>query len=115
MLGEKTRHSEHHTPEIEGGGFHVFAPHMEAHVGGCTAQGMAEGVLLVEYRQCFEVKCVDTAPFAGRCITGSNQVSVIVQVTDICPECASDHIDIQALTYNKLSSMETGRISVMYR
>lgn len=76
---------------------------------------MAEGVLLVEYRQCFEVKCVDTAPFAGRCITGSNQVSVIVQVTDICPECASDHIDIQALTYNKLSSMETGRISVMYR
>lgn len=66
-------------------------------------------------RQCFEVKCVDTPPFQGRCITGANQVSVIVQITDICPECAADHIDIQALTYNKLSKMETGRINVMYR
>ena len=73
------------------------------------------GVGVCVSRQCFEVKCVDTAPFQGRCITGANQVSVIVQITDICPECAADHIDIQALTYNKLSKMETGRINVMYR
>ncbi len=66
-------------------------------------------------RQCFQVKCVDAPPFQGRCITGGNQVSVIVQITDICPECAADHIDIQALTYNKLSPMESGRISIMYR
>ena len=66
-------------------------------------------------RECFEVKCLDTAPFAGRCITGGAAVSVIVQITDICPECAADHIDIQALTYNKLSPMNTGRINVMYR
>ena len=66
-------------------------------------------------RQCFEVKCLDTAPFAGRCITGSNAVSVIVQITDICPECAADHLDIQALTYNKLSPMDTGRINIQYR
>jgi hypothetical protein len=36
-------------------------------------------------RMCFEVKCVDVAPFAGRCITGPNQVSIIVQITDTCP------------------------------
>ncbi|CAK0787061.1 hypothetical protein CVIRNUC_010277 [Coccomyxa viridis] len=65
--------------------------------------------------QCFEVKCLDTAPFAGRCITGANAVSVIVQITDICPECAADHLDIQALTYNKLSAMDTGRINIQYR
>lgn len=66
-------------------------------------------------RQCFEIKCVDTAPFAGRCISGKDQVSVIVQITDACPECSTDQIDIQALTYNKLSPMDTGRISIMYR
>ncbi len=58
---------------------------------------------------------MDTPPFQGRCITGANQVSVIVQITDICPECAADHIDIQALTYNKLSNMDTGRINIKYR
>lgn len=45
-------------------------------------------------RMCFEVKCVDVAPFAGRCAKG-NQVSTIVQITDICPECGADHLDIQ--------------------
>ena len=44
---------------------------------------------------CFEVKCADVAPFAGRCITGPNQVSVIVQITDACPECESNQMDIQ--------------------
>ena len=38
---------------------------------------------------------MDVAPFAGRCITGPNQVSVIVQITDACPECASNQMDIQ--------------------
>ena len=69
----------------------------------------------VTCRQCFEIKCLDTAPFAGRCIKGDNAVSVIVQITDICPECTADHLDIQALTYNKLSPMETGRINIQYR
>ena len=46
---------------------------------------------------------------------GRAQVSVIVQITDVCPECGADHIDIQALTYNKLSPMSTGRISIQYR
>ena len=40
---------------------------------------------------------------------------MIVQITDICPECAADHLDIQALTYNKLSAMDTGRINIQYR
>ena len=42
---------------------------------------------------------MDVAPFQGRC--GPNQGSVIVQITDICPECGKDHIDIQ-VSSNKL-------------
>ena len=78
-------------------------------------ENMYETVLKSLRRECFEIKCLDTAPFTGRCITGDSAVSVIVQITDACPECAADHIDIQALTFNKLAPMNTGRINIMYR
>ena len=66
--------------------------------------------------QCFEVRCVDLdGPWKGRCITGPNQVSVIVQITDSCPECGADHIDMQALTFHKLAPMEVGRVNIEYR
>jgi Lytic transglycolase len=56
--------------------------------------------------QCYEIKCVDKdGPWKGRCFTGSNQVSVVVQITDSCPECEADHIDIQALTFAKVCWM----------
>ena len=48
-------------------------------------------------------------------VRACGQVAVIVQVTDACPECEADHIDIQALTYNKISPMSSGRISIQYR
>ncbi len=38
----------------------------------------------------------------GRCSKDSNQRSVIITITDVCPECATDHIDMQALTFNKV-------------
>ena len=66
--------------------------------------------------QCFEVRCVDLdGPWKGRCITGPNQVSVIVQITDSCPECGADHLDMQALTFHKLAPMEVGRVNIEYR
>lgn len=63
-------------------------------------------------RQCFEIKCVDIpgqsdffeGPWSGRCRTGDDRVSVIVQITDSCPECKADHIDIQAATFDKVRS-----------
>ena len=45
---------------------------------------------------------MSSGQWAGNCITGSDQVSVIVQITDSCPECEADHFDLQALTYNKV-------------
>ncbi|CAL5220563.1 g2600 [Coccomyxa viridis] len=66
--------------------------------------------------ECFEIKCVDIGgPFAGRCSKDSNQRSVTVTITDTCPECGSDHIDMQALTFNKIAPMEVGRINIQYR
>ena len=38
----------------------------------------------------------------GRCNSDPDQRSVTVMITDQCPECEADHIDIQALTYNKV-------------
>lgn len=39
----------------------------------------------------------------GRCNADPQQRSVTVMITDSCPECEADHLDIQALTYNKVS------------
>ncbi|KAK9839672.1 hypothetical protein WJX81_004788 [Elliptochloris bilobata] len=65
---------------------------------------------------CFEIKCVDVGgAFAGRCSKDPNQRSVTVTITDVCPECESDHIDMQALTFNKIAPMEGGRINIQYR
>ena len=38
--------------------------------------------------------------YAGRC--GNDGQSIIVQITDSCPECGANQFDIQALTYSKV-------------
>ena len=38
----------------------------------------------------------------GRCNSDTDQRSVTVMITDACPECESDHIDVQALTFLKV-------------
>ncbi|KAK9800899.1 hypothetical protein WJX73_008437 [Symbiochloris irregularis] len=65
--------------------------------------------------ECFEIQCMSTGEYANNCITGPNQVSIIVQITDVCPQCEANHIDLQALTYNKISPISTGRINMQYR
>ena len=42
----------------------------------------------------------------GRCSKDKNQQSVTVTITDTCPECATDHIDMQALTFNKVPALQ---------
>ncbi|KAL3148841.1 expansin-like protein [Trebouxia sp. C0010 RCD-2024] len=66
--------------------------------------------------QCFEVQCVNSGgQYAGRCNSDPSQRSVTVMISDVCPECESNHIDIQALTYNKMAPMLGGRIDMRYR
>lgn len=42
---------------------------------------------------CWQIECLDRAPFAGRC--NPDNRTVFVQITDQCPECGEDHIDMQ--------------------
>ncbi|BDA46488.1 probable Expansin-A7 [Coccomyxa sp. Obi] len=66
--------------------------------------------------ECFEVQCLqNSGQFAGRCNQDSNARSVTIMITDSCPECEADHLDIQALTFNKMAPMALGRIDIQYR
>ena len=40
---------------------------------------------------------------------------VVAACADSCPECEPDHLDIQALTFNKMAPMAIGRIDIQYR
>ncbi|CAG9462753.1 unnamed protein product [Pedinophyceae sp. YPF-701] len=64
---------------------------------------------------CFEVVCQDRWPFEGRCNSDVSRRSVKIVVTDSCPECGSDHLDLQARTFEQIAPMRGGRISLSYR
>ena len=42
----------------------------------------------------------------GSCQEDPKQRSIVVQITDQCPECGPNHLDIQALTWAKVSTMK---------
>ncbi|KAA6425669.1 MAG: hypothetical protein FRX49_04566 [Trebouxia sp. A1-2] len=66
--------------------------------------------------QCFEIQCLNSGgQFAGRCNSDPIQRSTTVMISDVCPECEADHLDIQALTYDKIAPMLSGRIDIQYR
>ena len=44
----------------------------------------------------------------GHCNDDPNQRAVTVMITDACPQCEPDHIDIQALTYEKVGCQDAG-------
>ncbi|KAK9906493.1 hypothetical protein WJX75_002830 [Coccomyxa subellipsoidea] len=65
---------------------------------------------------CFEIECLQNAgQFAGRCNQDPNARMVTIMITDSCPECEPDHLDLQALTFNKVAPMSLGRIDMRYR
>lgn len=41
----------------------------------------------------------------GNCNADPNERSVTVMITDACPECDADHIDVQALTFQKVPQL----------
>ena len=40
----------------------------------------------------------------GRCNSDPSQQSTTVMISDECPECEANHIDMQALTFNKVGT-----------
>ncbi|DBA74271.1 hypothetical protein WJX77_004676 [Trebouxia sp. C0004] len=66
--------------------------------------------------ECFEIQCLNNGgQFAGRCNSDPSQQSTTVMISDECPECEANHIDMQALTFNKIAPMLNGRIDIQYR
>ena len=59
--------------------------------------------------------CMHACAAQGRCNSDPNARSVTIMITDCCPECEADHIDIQALTFNKMAPMALGRIDIKFR
>ena len=37
----------------------------------------------------------------GSCQADPNKRAIVIQITDQCPECEANHMDIQALTWAK--------------
>lgn len=56
---------------------------------------------------CLELECDD-----DRCYPGSK---VQVVVTDKCPECRDDHVDLQALTFQEMAPASVGNFYMRYR
>ncbi|KAK9852113.1 hypothetical protein WJX84_000033 [Apatococcus fuscideae] len=66
--------------------------------------------------QCFEIQCMNSGgQYAGRCAGNTGKESIIVMISDECPECEADHIDIQAVTFGKIAPIGNGRIDIQYR
>jgi len=51
----------------------------------------------------------------GSCQANPTLRSIVVQITDQCPECEPDHLDIQALTWAKVSSVQLAGVHVLTR
>ena len=66
--------------------------------------------------QCFQIQCINDGPtFTGKCHDDWQSNSITVMITDECPECAPDQIDVQALSFDKIAPLINGRIQTQYR
>ncbi|KAH7619768.1 putative expansin-A17 [Nannochloris sp. 'desiccata'] len=64
---------------------------------------------------CYQVQCQDPRPGACKTDSAGKPLSVIAMITDKCPECGDNHIDVQAQAFAKISKPELGRIKIAYR
>ncbi|GAB4819908.1 hypothetical protein N2152v2_006954 [Parachlorella kessleri] len=68
---------------------------------------------------CFQIQCVTGMDDYHKdvCLTDTKGVrkSILVMITDKCPQCDTDHIDVQALTFAKMTNPDLGRIKINYR
>ncbi|GAB4819912.1 hypothetical protein N2152v2_006958 [Parachlorella kessleri] len=67
--------------------------------------------------QCFQIQCQTDMDGKDVCIKDSQgkPKSVLVMISDTCPECEAEHIDVQSLSFAKLANPDIGRIKVTYR
>lgn len=49
--------------------------------------------------------CMQLGSKPGSCQANPADRSIVVQITDQCPECGADHMDLQALTWARVSNI----------
>ena len=64
---------------------------------------------------CFQIECTDERSGVCKKDSSGNSLSIIAMVSDFCPECGSDALDVQALAFEKISPPDFGRIKIRYR
>lgn len=55
--------------------------------------------------QCFQIQCEDGRNGKGSvCKTDSQgePLSILVMISDVCPECEANHLDVQSLAFGKV-------------
>ncbi|KAL6779378.1 hypothetical protein ACKKBG_A12095 [Auxenochlorella protothecoides x Auxenochlorella symbiontica] len=68
--------------------------------------------------QCFQIQCEEGRNGkTGVCKTDAQgePLSILVMISDVCPECEANHIDVQSLAFGKLADQGLGNIDVRYR
>lgn len=54
---------------------------------------------------CFQLQCLNNeGDFPDRCLANWQDNSITIMITDDCPECSPDQIDLQALTFAKVTT-----------
>lgn len=68
---------------------------------------------------CFQVQCINDGSngegFVGKCNPNWQTNSITFMVTDQCPECQPDQLDLNAAAFQKLAPLVNGRIALQYR
>ncbi|EFN54108.1 hypothetical protein CHLNCDRAFT_136257 [Chlorella variabilis] len=65
--------------------------------------------------QCFQIQCADSRGGVCKTDDAGKPLSVMVMISDECPECGTDHVDVQSLAFAKLANPDIGRITMQYR
>lgn len=63
---------------------------------------------------CFQIECAEGGDVC-KLDSAGRPLSILVLITDVCPECATQHIDVQSLSFAKMADPGIGRIAVRYR
>lgn len=67
--------------------------------------------------QCFQIQCVNGRNGKNYCKTDAQgePLSILVMISDVCPECEAEHMDVQSMAFGKLADQGLGNINMRYR
>lgn len=67
--------------------------------------------------QCFQIQCEEGRNGkTGVCKTDAQgePLSILVMISDVCPECEANHIDVQSLAFGKVCALCLGVVNRLF-